>query len=67
MKRAILNVMFVMTFVSVIDAQTAEDALRYSRLYFGGTSRFTSAGGAFGAVGADFSTLATNPGRYRPV
>jgi len=61
MKRAILNVMFVMTCISVIDAQTAEDALRYSRLYFGGTSRFTSAGGAFGAVGADFSTLATNP------
>jgi len=49
-------------------AQTAEDALRYSRIYYGGTARFNGLGGAFGAVGADFSTLATNPaglGLYR--
>jgi long-subunit fatty acid transport protein len=49
-------------------AQTAEDALRYSRIYYGGTARFNGLSGAFGAVGADFSTLATNPaglGLYR--
>ena len=49
-------------------AQTASDALRYSRIFFNGTSRFVGTGGAFGAVGADFSVLATNPagiGLYR--
>jgi len=61
MKRAILNVLFLMALVSVINAQTAEDALRYSRIFYGGTARFTATGGAFGAIGADFSTLATNP------
>ncbi|MDD4604163.1 MAG: hypothetical protein PHF97_10195 [Bacteroidales bacterium] len=42
-------------------SQTAEDALRYSRIYYSGTARFNGLSGAFGAVGADFSTLATNP------
>ncbi len=28
---------------------------------WGGTARFTAMGGAFGALGADFSTLSTNP------
>ena len=51
-----------------LQAQTAEDALRYSRVLYGGTSRFNGLSGAFGAVGADFSTLSTNPaglGLYR--
>lgn len=43
-------------------SQTAEDALRYSRVFYSGTARFNGLGGAFGALGADFSTLATNPG-----
>jgi hypothetical protein len=42
-------------------AQTATDALRYSRVFYSGTARFNGIGGAFGAVGADFSSLATNP------
>lgn len=42
-------------------AQNETDALRYSRTFFGGTARYQSMGGAFGAVGADFSTLSTNP------
>ncbi len=37
------------------------EALRYSQMYWGGTARFVGAGGAFGAVGADFSALLTNP------
>jgi long-subunit fatty acid transport protein len=50
------------------NAQTAEDALRYSQLTFGGTARYDAMGGAFGALGADFSTLSSNPagiGLYR--
>lgn len=42
-------------------SQTAEDALRYSRIDFNGTARFTGLSGAFGGLGADFSTAATNP------
>lgn len=51
-----------------LSAQTAQDALRYSRIFYNGTSRFMGAAGAFGAVGADFSSLSTNPaglGLYR--
>jgi hypothetical protein len=49
-------------------AQTDVDALRYSMIYFGGTARYSSMGGAFGAIGADFSSISTNPaglGVYR--
>ena len=42
-------------------SQNANDALRYSRILYGGTARFQAMGGAFGAVGADFSVIATNP------
>lgn len=42
-------------------AQNELDALRFSRTEWGGTARFIGAGGAFGAVGADFSALSTNP------
>ncbi|MCX6283525.1 MAG: hypothetical protein NTW31_04720 [Bacteroidetes bacterium] len=41
--------------------QTSSDVLRYSRIYYGGTARFVGTGGAFGALGADFSALAVNP------
>lgn len=47
--------------VSLISAQTSVDALRYSRIETGGTARFISMGGAFGALGADFTTLSINP------
>ena len=49
-------------------AQNQIDALRYSRLNYSGTARFVSMGGAFGALGADFSSLSQNPagiGLYR--
>ena len=42
-------------------AQNDLDAIRYSRLGVGGTSRFISMGGAFGAVGADLSAASFNP------
>lgn len=42
-------------------AQNANDALRYSMQSFGTTARSMSMGGAFGALGADFSSLSSNP------
>jgi len=44
-----------------LQAQNEVDALRYSNLSLGGTARFMATGGAFGALGADISTLHTNP------
>jgi long-subunit fatty acid transport protein len=49
-------------FLSVnVNGQTDIDALRYSKSSFGTTARSMSMGGAFGALGADFSVLAQNP------
>lgn len=42
-------------------AQDASDALRYSRLQFGGTARTQAIGGANVALGADFGNLTSNP------
>jgi hypothetical protein len=53
---------------AITTAQNEIDALRYSQVMFGSTARSLSMGGAFGALGADFSTLSTNPagiGIYR--
>ena len=42
-------------------AQSEVDALRYSYTTHGGTARYQAMSGAFGALGADFSSLSTNP------
>ena len=42
-------------------AQDAGDALRYSRLQFGGPARTQGIGGANVALGADFGNLTSNP------
>ena len=55
---------FLITFLAIqfiAVAQNEDDALRYSNLTFGGTARSLGCGGAFGAIGADFSTLSFNP------
>jgi opacity protein-like surface antigen len=44
-----------------IFAQNEVDALRFSEIDWQGTARFMGAGKAFGAVGAEFSALNTNP------
>jgi long-subunit fatty acid transport protein len=52
----------------LLNAQSEIDALRYSQQIFGSTARSMSMGGAFGALGADFSSLSSNPagiGIYR--
>lgn len=49
-------------------AQSPVDAQRFSSTTLSGSARFVGMGGAFGALGGDFSTLSTNPaglGVYR--
>ncbi len=68
MKRTAFTWMIYLSMIQILTAQTASDALRYSRLFPTGTARSAGMTGAFGAVGADFSVLATNPaglGLYR--
>ena len=61
MKKSFILSILATLLCSLLYAQTAEDALRFSRIFYSGTARFNGLSGAFGAVGADFSTLATNP------
>jgi hypothetical protein len=42
-------------------AQNEEDALRFSRKFFGSTARSAGLGGAFASLGGDFSSLGYNP------
>ena len=60
MKRLLIIVIF-MSSIPTLFSQNSSDALRYSRILYGGSARFQGLGGAFGAVGADFSSIATNP------
>lgn len=49
-------------------SQSVDNALKYSKQEFTGTARSTAMGGAFGALGGDFSSLSINPagiGVYR--
>jgi len=61
MKRINLLIIAVFSLSTLISAQNVDDALRYSRLYYGGTARFMSMGGAFTALGGDISSLSQNP------
>jgi len=68
MKKANLISIVIFSLTCGISAQNADDALRYSQLFYGGTARFMSMGGAFTALGGDLSTLSLNPagiGVYR--
>lgn len=51
----------ILTAASTVLSQSSTDALRYSRIDIGGTARFMGLSGAFGALGADFTTTSTNP------
>lgn len=61
MKKVSLLILAVFSLSTLISAQNVDDALRYSRLYYGGTARFMSMGGAFTALGGDISSLSQNP------
>ncbi|MCT9925374.1 hypothetical protein N7272_14545, partial [Enterococcus faecalis] len=47
--------------VPSVYAQGEADAIRYSRTELGGSARFRSMAGAFGALGGDFSAIGQNP------
>ncbi|MFN2394088.1 MAG: OmpP1/FadL family transporter [Bacteroidales bacterium] len=61
MQRIAIIILFALGLAFQSHAQNETDALRYSLFNPGGTARFVSTGGAFGALGGDFSTLSANP------
>jgi len=61
MKRVYLLVVAVFSIFTYATAQNVDDALRYSQIFYGGTARFMSMGGAFTALGGDISSLSQNP------
>ena len=61
MKKLVILLIVTIVTATATFAQNEVDALRFSRIQFGGTARSLGLGGAFGAVGADFSALSTNP------
>lgn len=68
MKRTLVTILGLLIGTASLYAQNEIDALRYSRHTLGGTARYVAMGGAFGALGADFSSLSNNPagiGLYR--
>ncbi|MDX9725156.1 MAG: outer membrane protein transport protein [Bacteroidales bacterium] len=60
-KIAIITAALILT-IQGLTAQNVDDALRYSQIFYTGTARFMSMGGAFTALGGDLSTLSQNPG-----
>jgi len=58
-KISIFNLAILLS--QIVNSQNEVDALRYSRLTPSGTARSMAMGGAFSALGADFSTLSMNP------
>jgi hypothetical protein len=61
MKRVALIIAAAFLTISGIFAQNFNDALRYSQIFYSGTARFNSMGGAFTALGGDMSSLSQNP------
>ena len=64
----ILTGLALLCLAGEVSAQNEVDALRYSRLDFGGTARSQAIGGAQTALGADAGNLSGNPaglGLYR--
>ena len=59
--RKITFILLALFFTYFAHSQTINDAVRYSLYDIGGTARTVGAGGALGALGADFSVLSTNP------
>jgi long-subunit fatty acid transport protein len=61
MKRISVTILVASTLFSGLIGQTVDDAVKYSQVFYGGTARFMSMGGAFTALGGDISTLSQNP------
>lgn len=56
-----LSILILGISITSIHAQDATDAIRYAQDNLNGTARFRAMGGAFGALGGDFSALNINP------
>jgi len=68
MKKIILSILIIPLVSMSLMAQNDLDAMRFSQNFYGGTGRSLAMGGAFGALGGDFSSLSINPagiGVYR--
>ena len=52
---------FALFCLGQVYAQNASDVLRYSYLQPSGSARYVGAGGAFGALGAEFGAISQNP------
>ena len=61
MKRLFMLAAVICLAVVTVKAQNDIDAFRFSQSNWLGTARFMGAGGAFGAVGAEYSALNINP------
>lgn len=61
MKKTVYIIIALATVFNVTVAQNVDDALRYSQIFYNGTARFNSMGGAFTALGGDLSSLGQNP------
>jgi hypothetical protein len=68
MKKLYLSFIFTIGAFSAANAQGAWDGLILSQTQYEGSARFTAMGGAFAALGGEFTTLSINPagiGVYR--
>ena len=61
MKKILTAISVSLLLSNFINAQSDEDALRYSQLLYGSSGRGLGAGSAFGALGGDYSSLVINP------
>ncbi|MBN2667530.1 MAG: UPF0164 family protein [Bacteroidales bacterium] len=61
MKRSALIIAAALLTFTGLKAQNVDDALRYSQIFYTGTARFMSMGGAFTALGGDMSSFSQNP------
>lgn len=61
MKKYIPHVLMVCLYTQALQAQTLEDALRYTRPELKGSARYVSMGGAFHALGGDLAAVKDNP------
>ena len=61
MKKLIITLIACLGLTALSQAQYVDQALRFSQQNFGSTARSKAMGGAFGALGGDFSSLSINP------
>ena len=61
MKKLALSLFAILGFISLSFGQYVDQALNFSQQNFGSTARSQAMGGAFGAIGGDFSSLSINP------